>query len=833
MKDISSSSVAEALLNIFSRLGFPKEILSDQGSQFNSELMKEFHTVCGSKGVRTSPYHPQANGIVERFHGTMKAMLKKVVRDRPKDWHRYLPALLFACRELPSESTGFSPFKLLFGREVRGPVSLLQEVWTDRSQEDEQDKPLYGYIFDLQNRLDEVAKVAMESVAKSSVRGKHYFDRKARDRRFKEGDEVLVLLPSSSNKLLSGWLGPFPVLTDLHPDYRILVKGKEKIFHANMLKKYVRRESLQSAVAVSVDPQVSASCPEKGDISVETDHSEIHVADAPSQSDGSHVQVGELQSWQEIGPVQLECAQRVEKVRSSVESHTIPIASLCSVGVVDDGDGTTELPSLATPMTTSTPDESIGDVKFDSQLSLSQRTELENIFSRHSDILTTKPSCFSDDLFLEIPVTTVVPVKRRMYDIPFSAKEIVEREVQTMLDLRVIERSRSPYSAPVVLVKKKDGSCRFCIDYRWLNKITVTDAEPIPDVEALFAALGGARVFTRIDLAKGYWQVQVLPEDRPKTAFATHCGLFQFVRMPFGLVSAPAVFARMMRMLHLEHFSALNFFDDILIHSVDWYSHLQHVEAVLECLRSKGLTARPSKIETGFHSLEFLGHVVGKGTLKPEAGKIKKIMQIPTPTTKKQVRALLGLLSFYRRYVPNFATLSAPLTDLTKDGPRKSRSIDWTPACAKALENIQAVMSAEPVLLLPHLDEQFVLRTDASSVGLGAVLLQQSDGVLHPVVFASRKLLEREKNYSTIERECLAIIWAVQKFMKFLWGVHFILQTDHRPLTYLRTSGFKNARILRWALSLQEFSFEIQPISGTSNVLADLLSRSEMDQFVP
>ncbi|KAL8618325.1 hypothetical protein ACOMHN_061170 [Nucella lapillus] len=443
-------------------------------------------------------------------------MLKKVVRDRPKDWHRYLPALLFACRELPSESTGFSPFKLLFGRKVRGPVSLLQEVWTDRSQEDEQDKPLYGYIFDLQNRLDEVAKVAMESVAKSSVRGKHYFDRKARDRRFKEGDEVLVLLPSSSNKLLSGWLGPFPVLTDLHPDYRILVKGKEKIFHANMLKKYVRRESLQSAVAVSVDPQVSASCPEKGDISVETDH---YVADAPSQSDGSHVQVIELQSWQEIGPVQLKCAQRVEKVRSSVESHTIPIASLCSVGVVDDGDGTTELPSLATPMTTSTPDESICDVKFDSQLSLSQRTELENIFSRHSDILTTKPGCFSDDLFLEIPVTTVVPVKRRMYDIPFSAKEIVEREVQTMLDLR-------------------------------------------------------------------------------------------FVRMPFGLVSAPAVFARMMRMLHLEHFSALNFFDDILIHSVDWYSHLQHVEAVLECLRSKGLTARPSKIETGFHSLEFLGHVV-------------------------------------------------------------------------------------------------------------------------------------------------------------------------------------------------------------------------------
>ncbi|KAL8618324.1 hypothetical protein ACOMHN_061169 [Nucella lapillus] len=216
-------------------------------------------------------------------------MLKKVVRDRPKDWHRYLPALLFACRELPSESTGFSPFKLLFGRKVRGPVSLLQEVWTDRSQEDEQDKPLYGYIFDLQNRLDEVAKVAMESVAKSSVRGKHYFDRKARDRRFKE-------------------------------------------------------------------------------------------------------------------------------------------------------------------------DESICDVKFDSQLSLSQRTELENIFSRHSDILTTKPGCFSDDLFLEIPVTTVVPVKRRMYDIPFSAKEIVEREVQTMFEANARAQGFSQEFWPLVLSSHLEGA---------------------------------------------------------------------------------------------------------------------------------------------------------------------------------------------------------------------------------------------------------------------------------------------------------------------------------------------------------------------------------------
>ena len=258
------------------------------------------------------------------------------------------------------------------------------------------------------------------------------------------------------------------------------------------------------------------------------------------------------------------------------------------------------------------------------------------------------------------------------------------------------------------------------------------------------------------------------------------------------------------------------------------------MKAVLDRLRQFGLTARPSKIEAGFRSLEFLGHVVGSGTLRPTHDKIQKILQIPTPTTKKQVRSLVGLLSFYRRYVPNFATLSAPLTDLIRDSPKSSaRSVCWTPECADALKIIQNILCKVPILLLPQMDAPFVLRTDASSIGLGAVLLQDFEGLLHPVAFASRKMLQRECNYSTIERECLAIVWGIQKFVRFLWGVRFVLQTDHRPLTFLRTSSFKNSRILRWALSLQEYSFEVEPISGSSNVLADLLSRSSVDQFLP
>ena len=286
-------------------------------------------------------------------------------------------------------------------------------------------------------------------------------------------------------------------------------------------------------------------------------------------------------------------------------------------------------------------------------------------------------------------------------------------------------------------------------------------------------------------------------------------------------------------MLKLEECSSISFFDDILVSSVLLADHSKHVRETLSKLRMHNLTVRPSKIQAGFKSLEFLGHVVGSGVLRPVDKKIQKILTVPTPTTRKQVRSLLGLLSFYRRYVPNFASLTSPLSDLTKEQGRSTKPILWSSECEQVLHTVQLILSTSPVLLLPRLDQQFIVRTDASSVGLGAVLLQESDDILHPVCYASRKLLDRERNYSTIERECLAIVWAMQKFSRFLYGTHFVLQTDHRPLTYLKTSQFKNSRIMRWALSLQEYAFVVEPVAGSNNVVADLLSRSCVDQFVP
>ena len=636
------------------------------------------------------------------------------------------------------------------------------------------------------------------------------------------------------------WKGPFKVIQALAPDYRIKMDNKEKIFHANMLQKYHRRlvqcpvTDNRSNVVVDGDlpsptpkhmvahtspvPDCHTEFPFATEICVGFD-GPFHVRKKPStllpvvSHTPSPVLVSEYTPGSENG--ENACSYHVSK-------------SVVFVGVIsadtdsDDGHTLPTIPSIQ--------GETVADVKYDSLLAPEQRKELETIFEEFTDTLTDKPGTVKGDVFHEVNLTTDTPVRLKPYPLPFASRQVVEKEVKSMLELGVIVPSKSNYSSPVVLVAKKDNSVRFCIDFRALNKISVYDAEPIPDPEELFCRLAGAHFFTKIDLAKGYWQIPIRPEDQHKTAFQTPQGLMSWVKMPFGLVTAPMTFARMMRLLKLEENSAMNFFDDILIASCSWSEHVTHVREVLEKLKNMGLTARPSKLYAGFQELEFLGHIVSRGILKPEKGKVQKILNIPRPTTKRQVRSIVGLLSYYRKYVPHFSTLTAPLSDLTREN--RSKKITWTDECENSLRKIQEILASFPVLLIPDLSKQFIVRSDASDVGLGATLLQEKDDLLHPVAYASRKLLDRETRYSVIERECLGIVWSITKLSRYLWGQEFVLQTDHSPLGYLNSGKFKNARITRWSLTLQEYKFTVEPISGTSNVLADLLSRCCVDQFI-
>ena len=424
----------------------------------------------------------------------------------------------------------------------------------------------------------------------------------------------------------------------------------------------------------------------------------------------------------------------------------------------------------------------------------------------------------------DIILTNKKPIRVRPYGIPYAQREIMRKELDEMETLGIIERSNSDFSAPVVLVRKRDGGTRFCVDFRKLNAVTVYDAEPIPDQEELFSKLNRANYMSKLDLTKGYWQIGLRQECKKLTAFTTPWGLYHFNYLPFGLSTAPATFARLMRYVLEGLDNVVSFFDDICVYSETFEQHVQTLDKVFCRLSEAGLTVKPEKLELGFEKISFLGHMVGKGIITPEKSKIEKILNISVPRTKKQVRALIGLISYYAKFIPNFSTIKAVLTDLLKKG--KPNKINWTGECQRALELLQSHLNSEPFLILPDVNSRFVLRCDASSRGVGGVLLQYRDGALRPVKYVSRKLLPRETRFSTIERECLAIIWTIGKLALYLSNSNFILQTDQRALQYLNSCRYKNSRITRWAILLQEFKFKVEHIPGTQNLIADYLSRN-------
>jgi len=407
--------------------------------------------------------------------------------------------------------------------------------------------------------------------------------------------------------------------------------------------------------------------------------------------------------------------------------------------------------------------------------------------------------------------------------LPYAPWEAVDKELDSMLESGIIEPSTSAYASPIVVVRKPDGTNRICVDFRKLNKITIFDPEPTPQMRDIFAELSGSQYYSKFDFCKGYWQAPMREEDKDLTTFITHRGLFRFCVMPFGLVNAPATFSRIMRKL-LDGLKDLhNYLDDVLGHTASWKEHIQALNGFLIRVRAANLALKPSKCFVGYMDLVFLGHKVGSEGVTPTDDLISKIKQACPPTTKKQLRSFLGLVGYYRAFVPNFAAIAVPLTDLTKKGV--PNVLVWTDVHDQAFHTLKQCVCSPPVLRLPDMKKPFILQTDASCEGLGAILLQEEGQVKHPVAFASKKLLPRERNYSTIEPEAFAIVWGVQKFENYLLGVHFFLETDHHPLQYLHQAKFQNSRIMRWSLILQPYRFTVHAIKGSDNVGADFLSR--------
>lgn len=426
-----------------------------------------------------------------------------------------------------------------------------------------------------------------------------------------------------------------------------------------------------------------------------------------------------------------------------------------------------------------------------------------------------------------IPTGGATPIYRRPYPVPHHLKEEMREQIRNLLDEGVIRPSSSPWSAPVVLVPKKDRGqgvkYRFCTDFRALNAETKADVYPLPKIADTLESLGNSKWFTTIDLASGYHQIPVAEEDREKTAFSTPEGHYEYNRMPFGLSGAPATFQRAMDQIltGLKGAECFVYLDDVIIFSDTFEEHLQRLNRVLGRFREVHLKINLAKCEFAMPEVEYLGHVVSGAGVSPDPKTVKAVKEYPTPRTVKEVRAFLGLAGWYRRFMPHFAEVARPLHDLTG----KYARFEWTDCHQQAFQALKALLTSDAVLAYPDFALPFVLATDASDRALGAVLSQVQGGVERPICFASRSLIPAEKNYTATEKELLAVVWATKQFRCYLYGRRFKVETDHAALRWMLSLRDPSARLTRWALRLAEFEYEVIHRPGKLHRHADALSR--------
>lgn len=455
--------------------------------------------------------------------------------------------------------------------------------------------------------------------------------------------------------------------------------------------------------------------------------------------------------------------------------------------------------------------------------------EFADIFYLEGDTLT-----FTNEVKHSVETNNSRPVFTKSYRYPHVHKEEVRSQIGKMLDQGIIRHSTSPWSSPVWVVPKKlDASgkqkWRVVIDYRKLNELTVDDKYPLPNISDLLDQLGKCQYFSTLDLASGFHQIEIEPTDISKTAFSVENGHYEFVRMPFGLKNAPSTFQRVMDniLLGIQNERCLVYMDDIIIYSPTIHEHIDRLKEVFKRLRKANLKIQPDKCEFLRKEVAYLGHLVTKDGVKPNPSKVDCIRHFPEPKNQKDIKSFLGLAGYYRRFIPNFAKISKPLTKLLQ----KDVEFNFNSECKISFGELKNALISDPILIYPDFEEHFLLTTDASAFAIGAVLSQGPVGKDLPIAFASRTLCNAETKYSTIERELLAIVWAVKHFRPYLFGRKFTLITDHRPLTWLFSIKDPGSRLARWRLKLEEYNYKIEHKPGKINKNADALSRIKINHF--
>ena len=414
------------------------------------------------------------------------------------------------------------------------------------------------------------------------------------------------------------------------------------------------------------------------------------------------------------------------------------------------------------------------------------------------------------------------PIQKRPFRYSASEKEILQKEINMMLELGVIEHSQSPWGFPAILLPKKDGGIRVCIDYRDLNTITKTDAYPLPRIDEMLDRLHGAQYFSKLDCKSAYWMIRMAEDSKEMTAVITPFGKYSFCYMPFGLKNAPSTFQRAIDSVLAPLEYAYPYLDDIIVFSSTWEDHVGALLQVFDRLIGVNMKLKLSKCEFGMSSITYLGHLATREGIAQDPAKTKAIEEWPLPTNVTQLRSFLGLASYYRRFVKNFSRIAFPLHALL----HKAAPYQWTQLCQHAFEELQRRLVTSPILIYPDFTQPFLLQTDWSKDAVGAILSQVGVDKLERVVaYASRTCQPAERAYAPVHGECLAVVWAVKLFRPYLYGRPFRVQTDHNALKWLMTTKDLTGRLARWSLKLQEYDFTIDYRQGVLHSNVDALSR--------
>lgn len=759
LRSIKAKVVVKELVKFCSLFGLPRVIQTDQGTNFTSRLFEQLVDELQVEHQMSSAYHPESQGALERFHQTLKSMLRTYCVETNKEWVDGLPLLMFAIRSTKQESLGFSPAELVFGHTVRGPLKLLSEQFLAK---DLPRVPILEYVSTFREQLHGVWEVAKQHLAESQIKMKSRHDRTSVVRDFQAGDSVLALLPVPNSPMHARFAGPYKIEKKLSDtNYAVLTpdrRRKSRVCHVNMLKAYVARDV----------PEVNPSA------AIVTTTNVVE----PSL-------IGALETGEVTGKdVQASCGRfSNSSILATLPSHL-------------------------------------------SYLSKNQRDDVIELIHKYSTLFGDVPSQ-TNMLMHDIEVGQSTPIKQHPYRVNPHKRQAMKDEVKYLVSNGFAVPSQSPWSSPCLLVPKSDGSFRFCTDFRRVNEVTKADSFPLPRMEDCVDRVGSSRYVTKLDLLKGYWQVPLTARASEVSAFVTPDAFMQYTVMAFGMRNAPATFQRLMYLVLSDVQNCEVYLDDVVIYSLTWEDHLCTLGSVMERLAKASLTLNLSKCEFAKAVVTYLGKLVGQGQVKPVQAKIEAIVKFPSPINKCDLRRFLGMTGYYRGFCRNFASVVAPLTDLLST----EREFVWNETCETAFCSAKDLLCNAPVLQAPNFAVSFSLQVDASANGAGAVLIQADDaGIEHPVSYFSKKFNRCQRNYSTIEKEALALLLAIQHFEVYLSsGDHIVVYTDHNPLIFLARMSNTNQRLMRWALFLQEFNLDIRYKKGTENIVADALSRVYTD----